>query len=206
MASKDQLQPQPEFFTAITKSLKVLQQVMAGKTHSIHLLDAHVQPLGVGARYIESAHCSPCLSLPITLEELHIAQEIWITEEFKIGIAAYVVIMATGGVEWNTITILKLQRSPGLVVSRFKNNSTTGDLNRVALENGLSIFCNFGCSGDSSISLTNSISRISPEIFWICNWSVQDESEKSDYHKLAEKVKIVDQRSYDTQFVAMPNY
>lgn len=199
MANEVQLPSQGDFLRAISNSLSVLRQVVAGQTHSIHLLDAHVQPLGIDSGYIESTHCSPCLTLPITLEELHLAQELQTFQNFKVGVAAYVAIMATGGVEWNTITILKLQQHPGLVVSRFKPDLATGDLNRVALESGLPIFCNFGCDGNSSIPLADSILKIDPAVFWICNWSVQDESEKNEFFKLSEKVFIVDQRSYDTK-------
>jgi len=199
MTNVDQLQSQHDFLSAVARSLHVLRQGLGGQTHSINLLDAHVQNLGVGSRYIESEHCSPCLTLPITLEELHTAQKFSVTEEFKVDIAAYVAVMATGGVEWNTITVLKLLKYPGVIVSRFKPDRTSGDLNRVALENGLPIFCDFGCDGDTSTPLVSAILRINPTIFWICNWSVQDESEKSDYHKLGENLLIIDQRSYDTQ-------
>lgn len=199
MDNEGHFQSQRDFLAAIANSLKVLRQGLAGQTHSIHLLDAHVQPSGIESRYIESDHCSPCFTLPVTLEELHFAQELPIPQDFKVGIAAYVAVMATGGVEWNTITILKLQIHSGLILSRFKPDLATGDLNRVALQNGIPIFCNFGCDGNSTISLAVLIIRLDPSIFWICNWSVQDESEKDDYHKLGEKVFIVDQRSYDTK-------
>lgn len=190
--------PDP-FLLAIAKSLKVISQILNSQVYSIHLLDSHVQPSDDGLDVIEGNHCTPCLSLPITLEEVLLAKKIVVPQDFEVEIAAYVAIMATGGVEWNTISILSFLNKQGLIVSRIKPDKSSGDLNRVALENGLPIFCNFGCDGNSSLPLTNSILKLKPLIFWICNWSVQDELETDGYLELGKAVSIVDQRSYDTK-------
>jgi glycosyltransferase involved in cell wall biosynthesis len=199
MIYEKQLDPPEEFLLAIAKSLRVLHQIMGAQVYSIHLLDSHVQPSREGLDFVEADHCAPCLSIPITLQELSLAKKVVVSEDFKVEIAAYVAIMATGGVEWNTITILTLQEKQGLVVSRIKPDMSSGDLNRVALENGLPIFCNFGCEGQSSLPFTDSILKLNPFVFWICNWSVQDELETAAYSELGKAVSIVDQRSYDTK-------
>ncbi len=199
MVDEKQLGAPDEFLLAIAKSLNVLHQIMGAQVYSIHLLDSHVRPLREGLGFVEGGHCAPCLSLPITLQELSLAKNVFVSEDFKVEIAAYVAIMATGGVEWNTISILTLLEKQGLVVSRIKPDMSSGDLNRVALENGLPIFCNFGCEGQSSLPFIDSILKLNPFIFWICNWSVQDELETTAYAELGKAVSIVDQRSYDTK-------
>ena len=188
-----------QFADAVAKSLIIIKKIFTDRQFSISLLDAHAQLSEDGKRFVMSDHLETCTSLPIFFDELQRISAIEVCEDLQIETAAYVGIMATGGVEWNTITILKVLESQGIVVSRIKPDVSTGDLNREALKNGLPVYCNYGCEAVSPLSLTKVFERISPSVLWICNWSVQDENESDSIYKLCDQIRLIDQRAYDTK-------
>jgi glycosyltransferase involved in cell wall biosynthesis len=188
-----------KFIEAIIKSLRVIRTIFGSQQFSVSLLDSHVQFSENGANFVESPHFVPCISLPITLNELSKIEDLQIDNLLHVDTLAYVAIMATGGVEWNTISVLNLMENQSLIVSRIKPDVSTGDLNREALQNGIPIFCNYGCEEVTSLPLAYVFERIAPNVLWICNWSVQDESESQDIYDLNKKMRLIDQRSYDTK-------
>jgi glycosyltransferase involved in cell wall biosynthesis len=196
----ENLNDKEKFLRAVYHSVNLITRISSLKEVSLALLDEHVNI--VDGRILNSAnqiHVDKCFSLPVSRQELALALSFNWASNFQPRIAAYVAVMATGGVEWNTISILKSIELSSVIVSRIRPSEIMGDLNRTALLEGIPIYCHFGCDGESKSELASSLQIIAPQFLWICNWSTLDENEKLDIYSLSSIMRIVDQRAYDVK-------
>lgn len=114
----------------------------------------------------------------------------------KIDILAYVRCMAMGGVERNTIAILKsMNRESAILASRAPDNDV-GDLTKVALRSEIPVITLIN-SEETTCDLHAISESLKIDWLWICNWSDEDQIKNSKFYKRSRSFKIADQRSYD---------
>jgi hypothetical protein len=116
----------------------------------------------------------------------------------NIEILAYVGTMALGGVEQNTIAVLKeMNRSSAILASK-RPEASVGDLTAEAMRAGIPVITFL--SADSHACNLHLVSeRLAIQWLWICNWSLEDEVTNVNFHELERSFRIADQRSYDHQ-------
>ena len=160
-----------DFLQAVQDSFSVLIKINGEEGFLLSLSDGHYFFDGISI-VPSTDHNYYCYNLPISSIELQLVLEESIRgfESLDTYIIAHVAIMATGGVEWNTLAILKSIGRNSLISSVVKPDPTQGDLNRTALELGIPIYCGFDCQGNPvNVSLDDLIEVICPKVFWICN-------------------------------------
>ena len=119
------------------------------------------------------------------------------TDQFDaLEILAYVVSMAIGGVERNTIAVLaEMGRSCAILASR-NVEEKDGDLTAEAFREGIPVITfNDLSSGTCDLNLV--AEKFKAKWLWICNWSMEDNLVNHDFYKQKGDYKIADQRSYD---------
>ena len=119
------------------------------------------------------------------------------TGQFEpLEILAYVVSMAIGGVERNTIAVLaEMSRSSAILASR-NVDVNDGDLTTEAFREGIPVITfNDLSSGTCDLNLVTEAFRA--KWLWICNWSMEDNLVNHNFYKQKRNYKIADQRSYD---------
>lgn len=191
------------FIKAIRSSVTIFLMITDGEPFLVCLKDGHVICndqifTTINPDQIEHSQTKK-FTLPILIEEFMLSQKDGFELHYDVSIAAYVAVMATGGVEWNTISILSKINENSLIVSRIMPEIHAGDLNFEALCQGIPIFCNFGCDGSENQDFWGAIGKLLPKVLWICNWSVIDIVDNRKFELLPKSIRIVDQRSYDTK-------
>ena len=188
-----------DFLQAVQDSFSVLIKINGEEGFLLSLSDGHYFFDGISI-VPSTDHNYYCYNLPISSIELQLVLEESIRgfESLDTYIIAHVAIMATGGVEWNTLAILKSIGRNSLISSVVKPDPTQGDLNRTALELGIPIYCGFDCQGNPvNVSLDDLIEVICPKVFWICNWSLVDQENSLKSKTYKSSARIIDQRAYD---------
>jgi glycosyltransferase involved in cell wall biosynthesis len=190
-----------DFLQAVQDSFSILLKLNGRQGFLLSLSDGHY--FFDGTRIVASSdHNYRCYNLPISSFELQLVidESIQRFESLATYVIAHVAIMATGGVEWNTMAILKNIGRNSLISSVVKPDSTQGDMNRIALELGIPIYCGFDCRGNPlEVSLDDLIEVICPKVFWICNWSLVDQANSLKTKTNKSSTRIVDQRAYDNK-------
>lgn len=188
------------FRVALNRSLSALIQLNRFQDFTICLEDTHITWRNEILQFESTTtHVGRSFYLPVYREEVEAVLDEIDPTTVKFDLMAYVAIMAMGGVEWNTIAILSKLSFRSLIVSRFLPNKLEGNLSREALINGIPVLAIFDCQGLHQEYLHEVVDFFCPKLLWICNWSMEDERESSKIYALANKIRFIDQRSYDTR-------
>jgi glycosyltransferase involved in cell wall biosynthesis len=114
----------------------------------------------------------------------------------NLEILAYVGCMAMGGVEQNTIAVLKAINRTSAILATKRPEVNVGDLTRDAMKAGIPVITLIN-SSNYACDLHAVSEKFKIDWLWVCNWSTEDEVLNSQFHALERSFRIADQRSYD---------
>ncbi len=118
-------------------------------------------------------------------------------EEYdELEILAYVGTMALGGVEQNTIAVLKEMKRASAILASKRPEANVGDLTAEAMKTGIPVITLISAN-NQACDLHTVSERFKIEWLWICNWSTEDEVRNVNFHERDRSFRIADQRSYD---------
>ena len=140
-----------------------------------------------------------CYSIACTSLELLDAIRVNANFQYESEILAYVSLMAIGGIEQNTVTILSALDRDAAILVRRAPEPYEGNLTRYALEHGVPVLEVYSCHG-TSLKLLEVGNSLGVKWLWICAWSEDDEQNSQEiYEPKNRSFKIVDERSYDSR-------
>jgi hypothetical protein len=119
-----------------------------------------------------------------------------IVEYGELEILAYVGTMALGGVEQNTIAVLKEMKRASAILASKRPAADVGDLTAEAMKAGIPVITLISAN-DQACDLHTVSEKFKIEWLWICNWSTEDEARNVNFHARDRSFRIADQRSYD---------
>jgi glycosyltransferase involved in cell wall biosynthesis len=186
-------------FSTISRTIQLYIDLSGSKTIRLMLLDGFYA-LKTGASGYEllpnDVSATDSYYLPYESTQVLDAIKTYEVEPSKIELLAYVRCMAVGGVEQNTIAILKsLNRDSAILASKRPDNEV-GDLTKVAMNFGIPVVTIID-KDEATCDLYKVSEALKIDWLWICNWSDEDQMKNSNFYKRSRGFRIADQRSYD---------